>query len=71
MLGLSGGAFPRPRWHGRSDAEYQERRALQISELFVAMTRARDGLFLLCDEEPSDVLYEALDYVDEEGKWMR
>ena len=39
---------------------------MQLSELFVAMTRARDGLFLLFDEEPSGVLYEALDYLDEE-----
>ena len=66
LLGLSDQSFPRPQRHSQSDAEYQEQRALQISELFVAMTRARDGLFLLCDEEPSEVLYEALDYVDEE-----
>ena len=49
---------------------------MQVSELFVAMTRARDSLFLLCDEEPSDVLYEALDYLDEETEtcptgWIR
>ena len=66
LLGLSDQSFPRPRRRGQSDAEYQEQRALQLSELFVAMTRARDGLFLLCDEEPSGVLYEALDYLDEE-----
>ena len=66
LLGLSDQSFPRPRRRGQSDAEYQEQRALQLSELFVAMTRARDGLFLLFDEEPSGVLYEALDYLDEE-----
>ena len=65
LLGLSDQSFPRPRRQGQSDAEYQEQRALQLSKLFVAMTRARDGLFLLCDEEPSRVLYEALDYLDE------
>ena len=63
LLGLSDQSFPRPPRQGQSDAEYQEQRALQLSELFVAMTRARDGLFLLCDEEPSGVLYEALDYL--------
>ena len=66
LLGLSDQSFPRPQRRGQSDAEFHEQRALQISELFVAMTRARDGLFLLCDKNPSDVLYEALDYVDEE-----
>ena len=65
LLGLSDRSFPKPQRYGQSDAEYRERRALQVSELFVAMTRARDGLFLLCDEEPSEVLYEALDYMDE------
>ena len=39
---------------------------MQISELFVAMTRARDGLFFLYDEDPSEVVYDALDYFDEE-----
>ena len=66
LLGLSDQFFPRPRRRDQTDAEFQEQRALQVSELFVAMTRARDSLFLLCDEEPSDVLYEALDYLDEE-----
>ena len=64
LLGLSEGQFPAPR-ERESSAEYDERRALQISELFVAMTRARDGLFVLCGNEPSEVLYEALDYFDE------
>ena len=30
------------------------------------MTRARDELFLLSDDNPSELLYEALDYFDEE-----
>ena len=66
LLGLSHQSFPRPQRQDQSDAEYHEQRALQVSELFVAMTRARDGLFLLCDEEPSNVIYEALDYLEEE-----
>ena len=58
LLGLSDQSFPRRQQYGQSHAEYQEQRSLQISELFVAMTRARDGLFVLCDEEPSEVLRE-------------
>ena len=29
------------------------------------MTHAKGGLFILCNDESSDVLYEALDYFDE------
>lgn len=65
LLGISADVFPGPRKRGQTEAEYEERRTLEMSQLFVAMTRARDGLFILCDEEPSDVLYEALDYLEE------
>ena len=65
LLGISADVFPGPRKPGQTEAEYDERRTLEMSQLFVAMTRARDGLFILCDEEPSDVLYEALDYLEE------
>ena len=65
LLDISAGAFPGPRQRWQTEAEYEERRALEMSQLFVAMTRARDGLFILCNDEPSDVLYEALDYFDE------
>ena len=65
LLGISAGEFPGPRKRGQTDAEYEERCALEMSQLFVAMTRARDGLFILCNAEPSDVLYEALDYLEE------
>ena len=44
-----------------------QRDALEISELFVAMTRARDGLFVLYSNEPSDVLIEALDHFEVEA----
>ena len=65
LLDISAGAFPGPRQRWQTEAEYEERRALEMSQLFVAMTRARDGLFILCNDEPGDVLYEALDYFDE------
>lgn len=65
LLEISAGEFPGPRKREQTDAEYEERRALEMSLLFVAMTRARDGLFILCNTEPSDVLVEALDYLDE------
>ena len=65
LLEISAGKFPGPRQPWQTEAEYEERRALDMSLLFVAMTRARDGLFILCDAEPSDVLFEALDYLDE------
>lgn len=60
LLGLSADTFPSPQQPGQSDAEYADQRALQVSQLFVAMTRARDGLFVLCDGEPSDVVRDAL-----------
>ena len=66
LFGISEKSFPAPRQPTETDAEYDERRALEISLLFVAMTRARDELFLLSDDNPSEVLYEALDYFDEE-----
>ncbi len=56
---VTAGKFPRPQSEGQDDAEYAETRALAISQLFVAMTRARDGLFLLCDGTPSEVIAAA------------
>ena len=38
--------------------------ALHISQLFVAMTRARDGLFLLCGDEPGDVISKAIEHFE-------
>ena len=57
---LGPAAFPRPRGARQTDAEYAEQRAMQISQLFVAMTRARGRLFVLCKDRPSDVLAGAL-----------
>lgn len=65
LLEISAGEFPAPHKRWQTEAEYEERRTLEMSQLFVAMTRARDGLFILCNAEPSDVLYAALDYLEE------
>ncbi|GIU86698.1 MAG: hypothetical protein KatS3mg009_1213 [Acidimicrobiia bacterium] len=61
LPGLSAGRFPRPREASQDDAEYAEVRSLAISQLFVAMTRARDALFVLCSGAPSEALEGALD----------
>ena len=63
LLDLSAGSFPFS-LSGQSEEERSEQRELQISSLFVAMTRARDGLYVLHSGEPSDVLYEALDFFE-------
>ena len=45
LPGLSA-SFPPPRREGESEDEHEERRVLEVSRLFVAMTRARDVLVL-------------------------
>lgn len=65
LFEISEKSFPPPRTDKETDAEYDERRTLEISRLFVAMTRARDRLFLLSDDSPSRVLYDALDHFKE------
>ena len=66
LLGLSEGTFPARQHPGQSCFEYEEQRAIRVSELLVAMTRARDRIFVLCGDNPSDTLVEGLDYLDEE-----
>ena len=56
LPGLSKGVFPRPPGEGESAEEAAEARDLAISQLFVAMTRARDLLVVLYDGEPADVI---------------
>lgn len=63
LLDLSAGSFPLAS-RGQSDAERSDQRELQVGWLYVAMTRARDGLYVLHSGEPSDVLYEALDFFE-------
>ena len=59
LPGLSQGEFPRPPAEGDSAEEAAEARDLAISQLFVAMTRARDLLVVLYDGEPADVIADA------------
>lgn len=61
LLDLSASSFPLRQLAGQSETEHKERQALQLSQLYVAMTRARDRLYVLYSDEPSDVLYGALD----------
>lgn len=65
LLGLGVDSFPGPKRPWQTAEENEERRALETTELFVAMTRARDGLFLFCDDEPCDAIYEGLEHLDE------
>lgn len=64
LPGLDAQHFPRPQQPGQDDAEYEDARSLQISQVFVAMTRARDGLFVLASDEPSELVVDALDCFD-------
>ncbi len=61
---LSAGVFPRPPRDGDSADEAAEARELSISQLFVAMTRARDLLVVLYDGDPSEVLQSSLERFD-------
>lgn len=53
---LGANVFPRKPTAGQSEEEAAEHRTLALSQLFVAMTRARDGLFLLASGDPSPLL---------------
>lgn len=58
------GYFPsRPR-RNQTIEEAAETRELEISQLFVAMTRARDLLVVLHDGAPSEVIVNALDHFE-------
>ena len=65
LLGISEESLPTPRKDNETHAEYEERRALEISRLFVAMTRARDHLFVLYDNKPSDIISTKPDHFNE------
>jgi superfamily I DNA/RNA helicase len=64
LPGLSDGVFPHPQLPGTDDQEYADQRALDMSSLFVAMTRARDRLILSCGGAPNPVLDPILDRLD-------
>jgi hypothetical protein len=57
-------SFPRAAARGQDPDEHLEQRALEISQLFVAMTRPRDALFISTPGSPSEVLVEHLDAFD-------
>jgi hypothetical protein len=61
LPGVSDGVVPRPRAEGQDETEYADQRSLSLSQLFVAMTRARDNLFVLYIDTPSEFLDSALD----------
>ena len=53
--------FPRAQAKGQDDDEYAEQRDRSISQLFVAMTRARDLLYVLSSGGPADLIADAAD----------
>lgn len=61
---LGAGDFPLPRAAGKSPEEYEEEQARAISQLYVAMTRARDQLYVLCSGDPSPTIKPAIDHFD-------
>jgi len=61
LPGVSDGVLPRMRVEGQDEVEYADQRSLSLSQLFVAMTRARDNLFVLYVDTPSEFLVSALD----------
>ena len=67
LPGLSDGEFPRPPAQGMDPNEHQDQRALNMSALFVAMTRARDHLVLSCTDNPSEVLEPIIDKLQCQG----
>ena len=57
-------SFPRRQGKNESDDAYEERLDLDLSALFVAMTRAREVLDLVAIGEPSDAVEEAEEFFD-------
>lgn len=56
LPGLSAAAVPAPRQPNETAEEHEERAGLELSRLFVAMTRARDALILTSAGKPSLIL---------------
>ena len=65
---LTRGYFPRKPERNQSVEEAAEARELEISQLFVAITRARDILILLYDDLPSEALVYVVDQFDRQGQ---
>ena len=68
---LTRGYFPRKPQRNQSIEEAAEARELEISQLFVAMTRARDILILLYDDLPSEALVYVVDHFDRQEHLKR
>ncbi|MPY94718.1 MAG: hypothetical protein GEV08_17140 [Acidimicrobiia bacterium] len=67
LPGLSKGVYPRPPRDTDSVDEAAEANDLALSQLFVAMTRARDLLVLLYDGDISEALAGGLDRFERES----
>ena len=63
---LTKGRFPRKPRRNQTVQEAAEARELEISQLFVAMTRARDVLVLLYDDLPSEALVYVVDQFEQQ-----
>ncbi|MCY4621320.1 MAG: hypothetical protein OXD34_05720 [bacterium] len=63
---LTKGRFPRKPRRNQTVEEAAEARELEISQLFVAMTRARDILVLLYDDQPSEALVYVVDQFEQQ-----
>ena len=63
---LTKGRFPRKPKPNQTVEEAAEARELEISQLFVAMTRARDILVLLYDHLPSEALVYVVDRFEQQ-----
>ena len=63
---LTKGRFPRRPKRNQTVEETAEERELQISQLFVAMTRARDILVLLYDDMPSEAVVYVVDRFEQQ-----
>ena len=64
LLDMGESVFPEPRRPGQSENEFAELKELQLSQLFVAMTRARDSLYMLYRTSPNEELLNASDHFD-------
>lgn len=61
---ISADEFPRAQTAGQDDDEYAEQRDRQISQLFVAMTRARDLLYVTSSGEPSALISQCVEHFE-------
>ena len=56
LLGVSHGAWPFTAPNRLPPAERVDAEALATTKLFVAMTRARDALYVVCSEKPHSLI---------------